>query len=93
MAIKAKRVSLSPPSRKTYSTYQINTKDIHKDDTLLVRVDEEDTPGRDLFAYEFRGIDVMNRDRIHFRAKHTYKGWEIIWVEVRPLRSIDKSKE
>ncbi len=93
MAIKPKRVSLSPPSRKMYTTYQVNTKDINKDDTLLVRIEEEETPGRDLFAYEFRGIDVVGRDRIHFRAKYTYKGWEITWIEVQPISSIDKSGE
>ena len=93
MAMKARRITLTPSSKRELEPYRVNTKDVTMYDTLIVRVDHEDAPGNDLFAFEFSGFEVAAKARIHFRAKSTYKGWEITWIEAKPKRVIDKTKE
>lgn len=81
---------LRPSTRQESSlNYKIDTKKVGIGDTLIVNIAYEESPSDILFSFKFHGIDISDRDSIHFEAIQGSEGWEIRWLtDVRPISLI-----
>lgn len=86
MATIERKRTLRPSTRLTSSTYKINTEKVTADDTLNIKIDHEDEPGKILFEYQIDGSKVANLNSMHFKADKHGKDWTINWTGAIPNR-------
>lgn len=76
--------TIRPSSRQEKSkSYKIDTKQISRDDNLIVNIDHESKPFRK--SYTFNGADVAFKDSISFRVNDLATSIVITWSGARPM--------
>ncbi len=83
--IRKSRVIRPSSRQETSDNYKIDTKKVTKDDELVVTISHETKSF--LKNYWFDGIDLANRNSIHFKVKETTDYILIEWQgKVKPKR-------
>jgi hypothetical protein len=78
-----KNRTIRPSTRlESSKSYKINTERVAAGDSLVVNIDHEDS--RFSKSYRFMGVDVANKDSIHFRVSHPNGEVSISWSGAQP---------
>ena len=76
--------TIRPSSRlETSKNYKIDTKNVSKNDFLVVNIDHETKPFRK--TYKFNGADVAHKDSISFRVAESGTSIDISWSGATPI--------
>jgi len=79
--------TISPSTRLEKSkSYKIDTKNVSRDDILVVNIDHETKPFRK--SYKFNGSDVAHKDSISFRVNAFGTSIDISWSGATPIGTI-----
>lgn len=77
--------TIRPSTRGLNSkNYKVDTKSVKADDVLIVNINHESNPFTG--TYKFKGLDVVNKDSIHFEVREDEKSIEINWHNIKPIR-------
>ena len=84
MAEIVKNRTIRPSTRlETSNRYKIDTKNVSKDDILIVNIDHETEQFNR--TYRFNGTDVADRNSIHFEVSFIGSDIHIRWSGAIPI--------
>ena len=83
--------TIRPSTRlESSKSYKIDTKEVSRDDTLIVNIDHENKAFHK--TYKFNGAEVADKDSINFRVNDFGTSVEISWSGAKPVGNISNKK-